>query len=66
MRDVPLGLAVGGTTLGMVLGGVAALVSNSPGSLCLRRPPGSPWRRWPFESMRGADVNFAERGATRG
>lgn len=33
MRDVPLGRAVGGTTLGTVLGGVAALVSNLPGSL---------------------------------
>ncbi|HEY0035035.1 MAG TPA: hypothetical protein VGB66_00030 [Longimicrobium sp.] len=33
MRDVPLGRAVGGTTLGTVLGGVAAVVSNLPGSL---------------------------------
>lgn len=33
MRDVPLGLAVGGTTFGTVLGGLAALVSNTPGSL---------------------------------
>ncbi len=33
MRDVPLGLAVGGTTLGTVLGGAAALAWNAPGSL---------------------------------
>jgi len=33
MRDVPLGLAVGGTTLGTVLGGAAALASNAPGAL---------------------------------
>ncbi|HEY7769305.1 MAG TPA: hypothetical protein VIB55_14155 [Longimicrobium sp.] len=30
MRDVPLGRAVGGTTLGTVLGGAAALAWNAP------------------------------------
>lgn len=33
MRDVPLGLAVGGTTLGTVLGGAAAVAWNAPGAL---------------------------------
>jgi hypothetical protein len=31
MRDVPLGLAVGGTAFGTVLGGVAAFVVDLPG-----------------------------------
>jgi hypothetical protein len=33
MRHVPLGLAVGGTTLGTVLGGAAAVAWNAPGAL---------------------------------
>lgn len=33
MRDVPLGLAVGGTTLGTIIGGAAAFVSEAPDSI---------------------------------